>query len=191
MKTSNQIIVIKNMVCPRCISAVEKVFSGLNIPLLSIELGSVTIFDKISVAQKKALKTRLAELGFELLDDKQTQLINSIKSTIIQEIHYQETPAPFNFSYLLSEKLHYDYTYLSRLFSAVEGRTIENFVMAQKIEKVKEFLTYGERTLSEIAFSMNYSSTAHLSAQFKKVTGMSPSEFKKMQQQVRQFIDDV
>jgi len=184
-------IIIKNMVCPRCLESVQQVFQELKIEVVSIHLGSVKTAKNINSKKIKKLQEKLMEKGFELLDDKNTQLINEIKSTIIQEIHHQKEPLPFNFSNLLSEKLHYDYAYLSRLFSSVEGRTIERFILSQKTEKVKELLTYNELTLSEIAFQMHYSSTAHLSAQFKKITGMSPSAFKKLQNQERQFLDEV
>ncbi len=184
-------IIIKNMVCPRCIESVRQVFQDLEIEVIEIQLGAVSTTQKINANQKKLLQSKLVERGFELLDDKNTKLINEIKSIIIQEIHYQKEASPVNFSDLLSSKLNYDYAYLSRLFSAVEGRTIERFVLAQKIEKVKEFLTYDELTLSEIAFQMHYSSTAHLSAQFKKTTGMSPSAFKKLQSQKRQSLDEL
>lgn len=186
-----QEVIIKNMVCPRCVEAVRQVFEDLNFSVIDINLGSVNVSEEISSNKKKLLKEKLKERGFELLDDKQTQLISEIKSIIIQEIHYQKEPAVINFSRLLAEKLHYDYAYLSRLFSSVESRTIERFIMAQKIEKVKEFLTYGELSLSEIAFQMHYSSSAHLSAQFKKITGMSPTEFKKLQNKARKSIDEV
>lgn len=184
-------IIIKNMVCPRCLESVKQVFQELEIEVVEILLGAVSTTQKISPTQKKLLQSKLAERGFELLDDKNTKLINEIKSTIIQVIHYQKEASLVNFSDLLSSKLNYDYAYLSRLFSAVEGRTIERFVLAQKIEKVKEFLTYDELTLSEIAFQMHYSSTAHLSTQFKKITGMSPSAFKKLQNQKRQSLDEL
>ena len=164
------------MVCPRCIAAVRQVFTDMGLTILLIELGKVVVANDIEVLQKEKLEERLSALGFELLDDKNTQLINNIKSIVVQKIHYEEETPTVNFSTLLSEKLNYDYAYLSRLFSSVEGRTIEKFIMVQKIEKVKELLSYKEMTLSEIAYQMNYSSSAHLSNQFKKVTGMSPTE---------------
>jgi AraC-like DNA-binding protein len=187
----NQNIIIKNMVCPRCIEAVRLAFQELSIPFSDISLGRVNTPLQLTTDQRQGLKNKLAEKGFELLNDKQSRLINEIKSLIIQEIHYGEEINPLNFSTLIAEKTNYDYSYLSRLFSSVEGRTIENFVLAQKIEKVKELLTYGELTVSEIAFQMNYSSAAHLSSQFRKVTGMSPSAFRKLQDQGRQSLDDV
>ena len=179
------------MVCPRCIESVQQVFQDLEIEVLDIELGAVSTKQKIDSNEKKLLQSKLAERGFELLDDKNTKLINEIKSIIINEIHYQKETSLFNFSDLLSTQLKYDYAYLSRLFSGVEGRTIERFILSQKIEKVKELLTYNELTLSEIAFQMHYSSPAHLSSQFKKITGMSPSAFKKLKSQDRQFLDEV
>ncbi len=186
-----QDIIIKNMVCPRCIEAVNQIFQDLGLMVADTKLGKVSTKEEITHDQKQALKKRLIEKGFDLLDDKHTQLINEIKSIIIQEIHYQKEASLVNFSSLLAEKLNYDYAYLSRLFSTVEGQTIERFMLAQKIEKVKEFLTYDELTLSEIAFQMNYSSSAHLSAQFKKITGMTPSAFKKLFKQERKFLDDL
>lgn len=184
-------ISIKNMVCPRCIAAVRQAFTDLELSISSLELGKVLLVNAIDDTQKVLLKEKLSALGFELLDDKHTQLINSIKSIIVQEIYYEEEAPTINFSALLAEKLHYDYAYLSRLFSSVEGRTIEKFIMVQKIERVKELLAYKEMTLSQIALQMNYSSSAHLSTQFKKITGMSPTEFKKLQNQGRQFIDEI
>ena len=187
----NKEYIIKNMVCPRCIDSVREVFDEMQLPVIDFKLGSVTTVKEITPEQKESLKKKLMEQGFELLDDRRAQIINQIKSIIIQEIHYPKETSPINISTLLVNSLHYDYSYLSRLFSAVEGRTIEKFVIAQKVEKVKELLTYGELTLSEIAFRMQYSSSAHLSAQFKKVTGMSPSEFRKLQKQERQTLDEI
>lgn len=182
---------IKNMVCPRCVNVVRAIFEKSDISILSIKLGEVQIQPSLKKEQIADLKLALAAAGFELLDGKRTQLINEIKSILIQEIHYANEPASINYSSLLTEKLPYDYAYLSRLFSAVEGRTIEKYILNQKIEKVKELLTYGELSLSKIAFQMNYSSAAYLSTQFKKVTGMSPTAFKKLQNQERQFLDQV
>ena len=184
-------IIIKNMVCPRCIESVQQVFDEVGLGVLNIKLGEVNVSNSISSKQKQSLQTKLSEKGFELLDDKNTKLINQIKSIIIQQIHYSKESIVVNFSTILTEQLHTDYAYLSRLFSTVEGRTIERFILSQKIEKVKELLTYNELTLSEIAYQMNYSSSSHLSAQFKKITGMSPSAFKKMQNQERQSLDDI
>jgi len=177
------------MVCPRCIEAVKNIFEKVGLSIVDIQLGKVNTKNKISSEQRQLLKEQLSEQGFQLLDDKHAQLINKIKSIIIQEVHYQDTPSPINFSTLLSEQLHFGYTYLSRLFSSVEGQTIERFILAQKVEKVKELLTYDEMTIAEIAYQLHYSSPAHLSTQFKKITGMSPSAFKKLQHQERQYLD--
>lgn len=185
------ILIIKNMVCPRCITAVQAIFEKHHYTIQDISLGKVEILEALSTTQKSLLAKDLAAIGFELLDDKRAKLVNEIKSTIIDQIHYQESASPYNFSEILSSQLHHDYAYLSRLFSSVEGRTIEQFTLLQKVEKVKELLTYDELTLSEIAFRLHYSSTAHLSGQFKKMTGMTPTTFKKMQQEQRQFLDEI
>lgn len=177
------------MVCPRCIALVSQIFNGLELMFVEVQLGKVILKNKISSKQKEQLKEQLAAKGFQLLDDKHSQLINRIKSIIIQQVHYEEAPSLLNFSSLLSEQLNFDYTYLSRLFSSVEGQTIERYILAQKIEKVKELLTYDEMTIAEIAYQLHYSSPAHLSSQFKKMTGMSPSTFKKGQNQERKFLD--
>lgn len=182
-------LVIKNMVCPRCIASVRQVFNGLSISISEITLGKVMTIDAITTIQKTELQEQLKTIGFELLDDRQSQIINQIKSIVIQQIHYPSSTLHTNFSTLLTDQLHYDYAYLSRLFSTVTGRTIEQFIIIQKVERVKELLIYNEFNISEIAFQMNYSSSAHLSAQFKKVTGMSPSVFRKLQTHERQFLD--
>ncbi len=184
-------IIIKNMVCPRCIEAVKEIFDKIGISVIDIQLGRISTKEKLSLKQKKLLQEHLSKKGFELLDDKYTQLINRIKTIIIQQVHYQDTPSLINFSSLLSEQLNLDYTYLSRLFSSVEGQTIERFIMAQKVEKVKELLTYDEMTIAEIAYQLQYSSPAHLSTQFKKITGMSPSAFKKLQNQERKSLGEL
>lgn len=185
------VLFIKNMVCGRCIIVVRQLFNDLEVQIEQIELGKVILVSPLSDEQKDELQSSLSKFGFELLGEKQVQLVNATKSIIIEEIHYNNNGSLVNFSTLLAEKLHYDYAYLSRLFSAVETRTIEKYILAQKIEKVKELLTYEEMTLSEIAFEMNYSSTAHLSAQFKKVTGMSPTAFKKLRDKNRQPLDEL
>lgn len=184
-------IIIKNMVCSRCIEAVDQIFRNLNIEMEEVQLGKVRTKSEISLNQKAVLKNQLAQKGFELLDDRHSQLINRIKSIVIQQIHYNDAPLPINFSSILSDQLNLDYTYLSRLFSSVEGQTIERFILAQRIEKVKELLTYNEMTIAEIAYQLHYSSPAHLSTQFKKITGMSPTAFKKLQKQERQSLDEL
>ena len=182
---------IKNMVCPRCITTVKEAFNDLNIDITAIQLGEVTTMAEINDAQKELLKESLLSKGFELLEDNNSRLIGQIKSTIIDQIHYESATLVVNFSTLLAEKLNHDYTYLSKLFSSVEGTTIERYIVKQKIEKVKELLFYDQLTLSEIAFRMNYSSAAHLSAQFKKETGMTATVFKKLRKPGHQALDSI
>lgn len=179
------------MVCPRCIAAVRQTVEEVGLSIVDILLGKVNTKENISPEQKQLLKEQLAKKGFQLLDDKHSQLINAIKAIIIQEVHHKNVLSPVNFSTLLSEQLHSDYSYLSRLFSSVEGQTIERYILTQKIEKVKELLTYDEMTIAEIAYQLHYSSPAHLSTQFKKITGMSPTAFKKLQHQERRFLDEI
>jgi AraC family transcriptional regulator len=172
---------IKNMVCNRCITAVQQVFEKLGVHTTKISLGEVTIqAEPLSVGQLKTLDDALLALGFERIDDRKGRLIEAIKNKVIQMIHHNDQlDLKFNWSDVLADHLHYEYNYLSNLFSSVEGITLEQYIIRQKIEKVKELLFYDELNLSEIASRLGYSSVAHLSAQFKKVTGLSPSELKK------------
>ena len=172
---------IKNMVCDRCILAVGQVLEKLGIHADKISLGVVTVREEpIDPSTLKALDHELEKLGFERMDDRRARMIESIKNIIITEIHHRSgSDRKVNWSTILSEALHYDYNYLSGLFSSVEGITIEHYIIRQKIERVKELMLYDELNLSEIARQLGYSSVAHLSAQFKKVTGMTPSEMKK------------
>lgn len=182
---------IKNMVCPRCITAVENAFREMKIPTEKIELGQVYLQEKISATQRTELSDKLTSLGFELLSSSKSQLISEIKTTIIQQIHHNPEPLSVNFSDFLSEQLNYDYPYLSRLFSAVEGLTINRFIVIQKIEKVKELLFYDELTSAEIAHQLNYNSVAYLSGIFKKETGMTLTQFKELRVSKRKNIDDI
>lgn len=184
-------IYIKNMVCPRCIDSVRGILDDLKTPLISIQLGEVGLVNELSSSQKVELSDKLKERGFELLEDQKSKVIEQVKSLIIEQIHYSKEVLIVNFSTLLSEKINHEYTSLSKLFSSVEGLTIERFILKQKIEKVKELIFYKELTLSEIAFQMGYCSVAHLSAQFKKETGMSPSEFKKLNITSRKSLDNL
>lgn len=177
------------MVCPRCISAVEGVLDQMEIKHQKVELGEVMLANPLSEKEKECLSRELQEIGFELLESKESKTISQIKSLIINQVHHSKETLKINYSDWLSDALHTDYSTLSKLFSSVEGITIEKFITAQKIEKVKELLFYGELTLSEIAFEMNYSSVAHLSAQFKKETGMTPTEFKKGKGEKRVSLD--
>ena len=174
-------IYIKNMVCDRCIMAVENELKNLKIKPKSIELGEVDLGDNdLSKELLAVLSERLNKIGFELIDDKKSKIIERIKTFIIEQVHYQNHQENINLSTSLSEDLHYDYNYLSNLFSSIEGITIEQFHIQQKIERVKELLVYDELSLSEIAFQLGYSSVAYISNQFKKVTGLTPSYFKKL-----------
>ncbi|MEN7547693.1 AraC family transcriptional regulator [Rapidithrix thailandica] len=193
MPTITSSLHIKNMVCDRCILVVRQVLEQAHLDVRHISLGEVEISGEISPAQREQLTQQLEALGFELIDDKKTKLINRIKTSIIQLVHYQseDKPGHKNLSHFLEEKLGYEYSYLSNLFSSVEGTTIEKFNIAQKIEKAKELLIYNELTLSEIAWKLGYSSVQHLSNQFKKVTGLSPSHFKKIGEYKRKGLDQV
>lgn len=179
------------MVCPRCITAVDEVLKEMNIPSEKIELGQVFLKDEVSESIRKEFGEKLNELGFELLSDATTQLISEIKTAIIQQIHHDSEPLNVNFSDFLSQRLNYDYSYLSRLFSGVEGITINRFIVLQKIEKVKELLFYNEMTAAEIAHQLNYNSVAYLSNVFKKETGMTLSQFKELRNPKRRGIADV
>jgi AraC-like DNA-binding protein len=168
------------MVSLRCKMVVKEELHRLNIPFQSVDLGEAEIRDELSTEKHEELKKALLLSGLELMDDKRAMLVEKIKNVITEMVHYSEDAPKINFSNYLSDKLNYDYTYLSNLFSEVKGITIEHYMIAHKIERVKELLIYDEHTLTEIAFKMHYSSVAHLSNQFKKVTGLTPSFFKKM-----------
>ncbi|MCE7061611.1 AraC family transcriptional regulator [Dyadobacter sp. CY343] len=172
---------IKNMVCDRCKRVVREELMGLGLELTSVGLGEVETGGDIDSEKLKEVKSVLEANGFELLDDRKLALVEHIKTLIIEEIQNLkgQKPAQMNFSDFLSEKIGYEYSYLSTLFSSETGQTIEHYIIAQKVEKLKEWLSYNELTLSEMAWRLSYSSTAHLSNQFKKVTGMTPGEFKK------------
>ena len=172
---------IKNMVCNRCIRVVREELEKQGIVLKSVELGEVETKTEIDAEKLKQVKDMLEINGFELLDDRKTALAEHIKTLIIEEVQNLKgnKPAAMNFSDYLSEKIGYDYSYLSNLFSSETGHTIEQYMIAQEVEKIKEWLSYNELTLSEMAWRLSYSSTAHLSNQFKKVTGLTPGEFKK------------
>lgn len=182
---------IKNMVCSRCIMAVQQALDKLGLSAENIRLGEVTLKKEPTTAQKAQLETALNTLGFELIDDKKSRLIEKIKNIIIEVVHHQDNDLKTNLSAVLSSRLHHDYNYLSNLFSEVEGTTIEKYFIHQKIEKVKELLVYDELSLSEIAFQLNYSSVAYLSNQFKKVTGLTPSHFKQIGAEKRKPLDEV
>lgn len=184
-------VFIKNMVCNRCIMVVQNELDKLSLNVKNIKLGEVILDQELTSEEKNILNKALIPLGFEIIDDKKSRIIEKIKNTVINLVHHQDNEMKTNLSDLLSEELHHDYNYLSNLFSEVEGTTIEKFFIAQKIEKVKELLVYDEFTLSEIAFRLNYSSVAYLSNQFKKVTGLTPSHFKKIKEVKRKPLDKI
>lgn len=171
---------IKYMVSIRCKMIVKTELEKLGLHHVRLDLGEVEIVEEMTPEQQDQLKSSLFESGLELMDDKRAILIEKIRNVIVEMIHYADDRPKTNFSDYLSEKLNYDYTYLSNLFSEVTGITIEHHIIAHRIERAKELLIYDELTLTEIADKLHYSSVAHLSNQFKKVTGLTPSFFKKM-----------
>ena len=182
---------IKNMVCDRCKKAVEQVLKDIGLTPERIDLGEVWVIDVPTEAQLAQLKTRLEALGFELLDDQRQQMIEHMKTAIIALVHHHQGNKTLNLSVYLSQLLHRDYSALSKLFSEVTGLTIERYFIMQRIERVKELIRYDELTLTEIAYQMNYSSVAHLSSQFRSVTGMTPTQFRFMKTAQRANLDEV
>lgn len=179
------------MVCLRCKMLVKEELTNLGYHCNYVELGEAEVIESISAEQHELIRVSLLKAGLELMDDRKSILIQKIKNVIIELVHYSEEPLTVNFSEYLSHKLHYDYTYLANLFSEVQGTTIEKFLIAHKIERVKELLVYNELNLTEIAYIMHYSSVAHLSAQFKKVTGLTPSHFKQLKNKRRSMLDEM
>lgn len=185
---------IKNMVCNRCKMAVHKELDRLGLHPEKVSLGEVTLMDdNLSTDILKQFDTALLSLGFERIDDRKARLIGAIKNKVIQMIHYPNgVERKFNWSTVLVDEMHYEYNYLSTLFSAVEGITLEQYIIRQKIERAKELLFYDELNLSEIANKLGYSSVAHLSGQFKKITGFTPSALKKSREtNQRKSIDNI
>jgi AraC-like DNA-binding protein len=180
---------IKYMVSIRCKMVVKSELDKLGLQYKKVDLGEVDLASDITPEQLAQLKIRLLKSGLELMDDKKAVLIERIKNVIIEMVHYADEPPKTNFSDYISEKLQYDYTYLSNIFSEVTGITIEHYIIAHKIERVKELLLYDELNLSEISYRLNYSSVAHLSNQFKKVTGLTPTYFKTLRNKRRNTLD--
>jgi AraC-like DNA-binding protein len=170
------------MVSIRCKMVVKSELEKLGLNYTNVELGEAEIIEGVSAGQLADLNMALKKSGLELMDDKKSILIEKIKNVIVELVHYSDSvePLQINFSNYLAGKLNYDYTYLSNLFSEVQGTTIEHFIIVHKIERVKELLVYGELNLSEIAYKLHYSSVQHLSRQFKKITGLTPSHFKQL-----------
>lgn len=182
---------IKNMVCDRCIAAVKQLLDDLKLPFTGLQLGEVALLKMPSQKKMNVLNARLNQLGFEILDDARMRIIDKIKTVIIKYVHYGIGDEKYKFSNILANKVHKDYSYLSKLFSETEGITIEKYMINQKIEKVKELIVYDELSLTEIACQLGYSSVAHLSSQFKKTTGLSPTHFKKVPGNRRKALDSV
>lgn len=182
---------IKNMVCIRCQMVVRSELEKLGFHYIDVKIGEADIIEDLLPDQIEELDKALKKSGLHLMDDKKSILVEKIKSSIIELVHYTDDPIKVNLSDYLSEKLKLDYTYLANLFSEVKGITIEKFFLAHKIEKVKELIVYDELNLTEIAYKMNYSSVAHLSNQFKKVTGLTPSHFKQLKDKRRKTLEDV
>lgn len=180
------------MVCDRCIMVVKQQLENSGFRVVSITLGSAVVQPEPDAVQLSAISSSLKLLGFELIDNEKARIVQRVKDLIIEKVHHSDlADTHLSFSEYLSDMIHKDYTYLSRMFSESEDTTIEKFIIQQKIEKVKELLEYGELNLNEIAWTMGYSSSAHLSAQFKTITGLTPSQFKISEQRQRKPIDKI
>lgn len=182
---------IKYMVSTRCKMMVKESLKKLGLHFIVVDLGVVEIMENLSTEQLKALKIDLVDAGLELMDDKRAMLIEKIKNVVIEMVHHSDELPKTNFSDFISKKLDHDYTYLANLFSEVQGTTIEQFIILHKTERIKELIIYGEMNITEIANRMNYSSVAHLSTQFKKVTGLTPSHFKQLKDKRRSPIEEI
>ena len=181
---------IKYMVSNRCKMMVREELKKLGLHFI-VDMGVVDIMEDITLDQREQIRIALLRSGLELMDDKKAILIEQIKKVVIEMVHYSDDLPKVNFSDFLSEKLDYDYTYLANLFSEVQGTTIERFIISHKIERVKELIIYDELNLTEIAWKMHYSSVAHLSNQFKKITGLTPSYFKNLKNKRRIPIEEI
>ena len=179
------------MVCIRCQMVVKAELEKLGLSYLDVKIGEAELISDISKEQMKQLDFALRKSGLHVMDNKKSIIVEKIKNAIIELVHYTDEQLKGNLSVYLSEKLDYDYTYLANLFSEVKGITIEKFYLTHKIEKVKELIVYDELNLTEIAYKMHYSSVAHLSNQFKKYTGLTPSHFKKLKDKRRSTLEDV
>ena len=186
-------LLVKNMVCQRCVMAVESILEAGEVAFQKVTFGEIHLAGELSAEQKIYLKESLAKVGFEMIDSQTGGLVEKIKQLVIKRARNEVSDAErkVKLSLYLSDKVHHEYTYLSSLFSAVEGRTIENYFIEQRIEKAKELLIYDQLTLSEIAFELEYSSAAHLSNQFKKITGLTPTYFKEIGSMKRKALDKI
>lgn len=179
------------MVSQRCKIVVKEELKKMGLHFILVDLGEIEIMEDLSYEQRESLKESLRESGLELMDDKKSVLIEKIKKVIIEMVHYSGEMPNINYSDFISKKLNYDYTYLSNVFSEVKGITIQQFIISHKIERIKELIIYDELNMSEIAWKMNYSSVAHLSNQFKKNTGLTPSHFRQLKDKRRSPIEEI
>jgi AraC family transcriptional regulator len=186
-------VLVKNMVCHRCILAVEDILRNEAIPFQQVIFGEIHLTGELSPDQKERLRKKIETVGFELIDTHSSALIEKIKQLVIKRARNEagENESKIKLSHYLSGKVNHEYTYLSSLFSSVEGRTIEKYFIEQRIEKAKELLVYGQLSLSQIAFDLEFSSVAHLSAQFKKITGLTPTYFKEIGLAKRKALDKI
>lgn len=182
---------IKNMVSDRCKTLVKSELEKLELHYIWVALGEVEIMESLTSEQLIQLNNELLKSGLSLISDHKNILIEQIKNTVIQLVHYTDKQIKVNFSDYLSEKLKYDYTYLANLFSENQGVSIEHFILTHRIEKVKELLVYDEMNITEIAYKLHFSSTAHLSNQFKKMTGLTPSDYKHLKLKPRTPLENV
>ena len=189
----SNILIIKNMVCHRCVLSVQEILRSLDISFHKVVIGEIHLCEPIEESKRNILMTDLRKIGLELIDSRIGELIEKIKQLVMKKARNEvsEKERKIKLSNYLGTALHHEYTYLSRLFSDTEGRTIENFFIMHRIEKAKELLVYGQLSLSQIAFDLDYSSVAHLSAQFKKVTGLTPSHFKEIGLAKRKTLDQI
>lgn len=182
---------IKNMVCNRCKMVVKSELEKLGLRPLAVDLGEVEIADELEGYQRQDIHAALQKFGFALLDDKKSVIIERVKNLLVDLVQNKNNQLKTNLSDYLSRELNHDYTYITNLFTQVEGTTIEQYFIAQKIERVKELLVYGELTLSEISYQLNYSSVSHLGKQFKKVTGLTPSHYIQLKEKKRNPLDEL
>jgi AraC-like DNA-binding protein len=182
---------IKNMVCNRCKMVVKSELEKLGLRPLAVDLGEVEIADELEGYQRQDIHAALQKFGFALLDDKKSVIIERVKNLLVDLVQNKNNQLKTNLSDYLSRELNHDYTYITNLFTQVEGTTIEQYFIAQKIERVKELLVYGELNLSEISYQLNYSSVSHLGKQFKKVTGLTPSHYKQLKEKKRNPLDEL
>lgn len=191
MKPNSRRILIKNMVCNRCVFAVQHIFDTLKIPLDKIEMGEVVLSKEVAHSTLKTIVNELEKLGFERIETRGNKLIEDVKKLVIEYLEQTEKSTKISLSSYITNALPYDYSYLSDLFSKIEQKTIEQFFIYQRIEKVKALINFNQFTLTEIAFQMGFSSVNHLSAQFKKVTNMTPSAYRKLENTSRKSIDSI